>query len=151
MATPAVSGVAALVWSNFPECTGSEIRQVLKATAEDQGAPGHDEYFGYGIVKAKAAYDYLQNHGCSGQDTSPGTFSLTADYGFARGKHTVTLTTQAASTPRVDLYRDDVKIATVAASTSYEDTFGRKVSGSFTYKACEENSQICTETQSVAF
>ena len=151
MATPAVSGVAALVWSNFPECTGSEIRQVLKATAEDQGAPGHDEYFGYGIVKAKAAYDYLQNHGCSGQDTSPGTFSLAADYRFARGKHTVTLTTQAASTPRVDLYRDDVKIATVAASTSYEDTFGRKVSGNFSYKACEENSQICTKTQSVAF
>ena len=66
MATPAVAGVAALVWSNFPSCTGTEIRNALKATAQDAGAAGKDVYFGYGIVKAKAAYDYLQTNGCSG-------------------------------------------------------------------------------------
>ncbi len=52
MATPAVSGVAALVWSNHPECSGSEIREALKATARDAGAAGKDVYFGYGIVQA---------------------------------------------------------------------------------------------------
>ena len=66
MATPAVAGVAALVWSNFPSCTGTEIRNALKATAQDAGAAGKDVYFGYGIVKAKAAYDYLQTNGCAG-------------------------------------------------------------------------------------
>ncbi|GAB60410.1 S8 family serine peptidase [Rheinheimera nanhaiensis] len=66
MATPAVAGVAALVWSNFPSCTGTEIRNALKATAQDAGAAGKDVYFGYGIVKAKAAYDYLSVNGCAG-------------------------------------------------------------------------------------
>ena len=66
MATPAVAGVAALVWSNFPSCSGTEIRNALKATAQDAGAAGKDVYFGYGIVKAKAAYDYLSANGCSG-------------------------------------------------------------------------------------
>ncbi len=66
MATPGVAGLAALVWSNYPSCTGQEIREALKATAMDAGAPGHDVYFGNGIVKAKAAADYLDANGCSG-------------------------------------------------------------------------------------
>lgn len=66
MATPAAAGVAALVWSNHPSCSGTEIRTAMKATAEDQGATGRDDYFGYGIVKAKAASDYLTANGCTG-------------------------------------------------------------------------------------
>lgn len=66
MATPGVSGIAALVWSNHPSCSGSDIRGALKATAFDAGAAGHDVYFGHGIVKAKAASDYLTDNGCSG-------------------------------------------------------------------------------------
>ena len=64
MATPGVAGVAALVWSNHPSCSGEQIRSALKATAEDGGAAGKDVYFGYGIVKAKAASDYLTANGC---------------------------------------------------------------------------------------
>lgn len=67
MATPGVAGVAALVWSNHPSCTGSEIREVLKATAFDAGTSGHDVYFGNGIVKAKDASDYITANGCDGQ------------------------------------------------------------------------------------
>ncbi len=65
MATPGVAGVAALVWSNHPTCTGAEIRAALKATAQDAGAAGKDVNFGYGIVKAKAASDYLTANGCA--------------------------------------------------------------------------------------
>lgn len=65
MATPGVSGIAALVWSNHQECTGTEIRNALKATAQDSGAAGHDVYFGNGIVKAKAAHDYLTQNACA--------------------------------------------------------------------------------------
>jgi subtilisin family serine protease len=72
MATPAVAGVAALVWSNFPSCSGTEIRNALKASAQDAGAAGKDVYFGYGIVKAKAAYDYLTANGCAGGGTGGG-------------------------------------------------------------------------------
>jgi PKD repeat protein len=61
MATPTTSGVAALVWSNHPGCSNVEVRAALKATAEDQGAPGRDDYYGYGIIKAKAASDALES------------------------------------------------------------------------------------------
>ncbi|OHU85372.1 MULTISPECIES: S8 family serine peptidase [Pseudoalteromonas] len=71
MATPHVSGVAALVWSHYPECTNDEIRKVLNATAKDKGAPGRDTSYGHGIVQAKAAYDYIAQNGCSG-DPQPG-------------------------------------------------------------------------------
>ncbi|MET1255017.1 S8 family serine peptidase [Aliikangiella maris] len=70
MATPAVAGVAALVWSNHPNCSGEEIRNALKQTAEDQGTPGRDDYFGYGIAKAKNASDYLAGQTCG---TTPGS------------------------------------------------------------------------------
>ena len=59
MATPTTSGVAALVWSNHPNCTNEQVRAALKATAEDQGSPGRDDYYGYGIIKAKAASNWL--------------------------------------------------------------------------------------------
>jgi len=60
MATPAVAGVAALVWSNFSDCSGEEIRAVLNQTAiHPEQTTTHDVHFGNGIVQAKAAYDYL--------------------------------------------------------------------------------------------
>ena len=71
MATPAVAGVAALIWSNHPSCNGTDIRNALKATADDQGASGHDVYFGHGIVKAAAANAYLQANGCGATPPPP--------------------------------------------------------------------------------
>lgn len=69
MATPAAAGIAALIWSNNPGCTGTDVREAMKATAEDQGAAGRDDYFGYGIVKAKAANDFLAASSCGGAPT----------------------------------------------------------------------------------
>ncbi|MBT8142934.1 MAG: S8 family serine peptidase [Gammaproteobacteria bacterium] len=66
MATPTAAGVAALVWSNYPDCTGEDIRDALKASAEDQGSNGPDRFYGHGIVKAKAAYDFLATSACGG-------------------------------------------------------------------------------------
>jgi subtilisin family serine protease len=59
MAAPHVSGVAALVWSNHPDCTNAEIRNALAMTAKDKGDSGRDNAYGFGIVQAKAAVDYL--------------------------------------------------------------------------------------------
>ncbi|WP_444920329.1 S8 family serine peptidase [Microbulbifer sp. CnH-101-G] len=66
MATPHVAGVAALVWSHYPNCSNSEIRTALQATAEDLGDSGRDNAYGYGLVQAKAAFDYLAANGCTG-------------------------------------------------------------------------------------
>jgi serine protease len=59
MATPHVSAVAALVWGANPTATNVQIRQVLRDTAEDLGTAGRDNYYGYGLVRAKAAIDAL--------------------------------------------------------------------------------------------
>ncbi|MBI2568475.1 MAG: S8 family serine peptidase [Candidatus Schekmanbacteria bacterium] len=66
MATPHVSGVAALVWSHFPSCTNADIRTALGASAQDLGAAGRDTSYGYGLIQAKAAYDYLTANPCGG-------------------------------------------------------------------------------------
>ncbi|MBN2390980.1 MAG: S8 family serine peptidase [Anaerolineae bacterium] len=59
MATPHVSGAAALIWSAYPNKTNAEIREALTATAFDLGDPGRDNVFGYGLVQAKGALNYL--------------------------------------------------------------------------------------------
>ena len=59
MATPHVSAVAALVWSAFPELSNIQIREALTATAQDLGATGRDNLYGYGLVQAKDAIDSL--------------------------------------------------------------------------------------------
>ncbi len=64
MATPHVSAVAALVWSYFPSCTGEQIRQSLNKSALDLGVAGRDVKFGFGLVRAKAAYDRITSLGC---------------------------------------------------------------------------------------
>jgi len=61
MATPHVAGVAALLWSHFPQCTNHQLRNVLLRTAMDRGTKGCDDLYGYGIVQAKDAYDLIQS------------------------------------------------------------------------------------------
>ncbi len=67
MATPHASAVAALVWSAMPTATNAQIRQVLRDTAQDLGAAGRDNYYGYGLVQAKAAIDALTGGGGSNE------------------------------------------------------------------------------------
>jgi subtilisin family serine protease len=55
MATPHVSAVAALIWSCHPTKTNQQIRNALTNTALDKGAPGRDNSYGFGIVRAKNA------------------------------------------------------------------------------------------------
>ena len=60
------------------DISGAQIRSALKATAKDSGAAGKDVYFGYGIVQAKAANDYLLQNGCGGGGTTAITLTATA-------------------------------------------------------------------------
>jgi len=69
MATPHVAGVAALVWSYFPDCSNKQIRGALIKTVIDRGNVGCDEEYGFGFVQAEAAYDLLNAGGCEAGDT----------------------------------------------------------------------------------
>jgi subtilisin family serine protease len=64
MATPHVSGVAALVWSYYPQCTAAQIRNTLDLSAQDLGDPGRDPKYGFGLVQAKAALTRITTLGC---------------------------------------------------------------------------------------
>ena len=64
MATPHVSAVAALVWSHYPNCTAAQMRSTLQKSAQDLGAAGRDDQFGFGLVQAKAALDRIAGMGC---------------------------------------------------------------------------------------
>jgi subtilisin family serine protease len=55
MACPHVTGAAALVWRAFPDYNNIQVRQRLQETAEDLGAPGRDDWYGYGLVDAENA------------------------------------------------------------------------------------------------
>lgn len=88
MATPHVSGVAALVIANG--VTGPDnVRAALETTAEDKGATGWDEIYGWGLVDAAAALTYVPGTSDnpplvaitspSDGDTVSGTVEITAD------------------------------------------------------------------------
>ena len=57
MATPHVSGVAALLLSADGTMDPLEVREILAATATDLGDEGRDELYGYGLVNASAALE----------------------------------------------------------------------------------------------
>lgn len=156
MATPAVSGVAALVWSNHAECTGTEIRQALKDTAFDSGAAGKDVYFGYGIVQAVDADAYLTANGCSGGGVTPppsgGDITFSASGYLARGgKHFVDLTWAGATTTNVDLLLDGSVALTMTNDGAATVNMNQTGSATYNFQICEEATTICSATVTVVF
>ncbi len=59
MATPHVSGVAALVWGARPALTPEQVRKLLVDSSKDLGPECRDSRFGFGLVQAKAALELL--------------------------------------------------------------------------------------------
>ncbi|MGC5324902.1 S8 family peptidase [Brevibacillus sp. SYSU BS000544] len=55
MATPHVAALAALLMTQLPDATSSEIEQIMKDTAVDLGTKGKDKYAGYGRIDFLAA------------------------------------------------------------------------------------------------
>ncbi len=60
MASPHVTGAAALILSHVPAATPAEVEAALLSTAKDLGAPGWDQYYGFGLVQLRAAIDSME-------------------------------------------------------------------------------------------
>ncbi|MBI2774120.1 MAG: S8 family serine peptidase [Chloroflexi bacterium] len=54
-AAPLVAGVAALIWSADPSLTATQVYSRITSTADDLGAPGRDDGYGFGRVNALRA------------------------------------------------------------------------------------------------
>ncbi len=146
MATPHVSGVAALIKSANLALTNAQIRDILTSSATDLGSAGWDKYFGYGLVNAKAAVDSI-----GGTSPEPDPEPDPEPEPTAPAKVTG-LTATAVSTSQIDLvwaansedniahykvYRDGVQITTVT-TTSYSDT-GLAEGTTYTYQVSAVN------------
>lgn len=55
MASPHVTGVAALMLANNASLTNDQVRSTLRLTADDLGATGFDNFYGWGLVDAEEA------------------------------------------------------------------------------------------------
>jgi len=83
-ASPYAAGVAALVLSVDPALSAGEVEGLLADTADDYGAAGRDDFFGWGVVNAKAATDAAGGGPCSPVDLAEpfGVLDLADILGF---------------------------------------------------------------------
>ncbi|PAJ74180.1 alkaline serine protease [Pseudoalteromonas sp. NBT06-2] len=124
MATPHVSGVAALVWSNNLSCSNQDIRNALNNTAQDKGASGRDTSYGYGIVKAKNASDYLANSNCGTTDQKP-----IANFSHSINGKSVTFTDNSTDDKGINVY--SWSFGDGATSTSQNPTHTYSADGEY--------------------
>ncbi|MFX0015701.1 MAG: S8 family serine peptidase [Promethearchaeota archaeon] len=75
MACPHVSGVAALILSEFPDWTTEQVRIHLREGTDDLGDPGWDQYYGYGRLNAYKAVEPPPIHNLKIYLTAPSGLS----------------------------------------------------------------------------
>lgn len=71
MATPHVAGLAALLYSAFPDMKNWQARAMLQSAVVDRGAVGWDEFYGYGRISALSLIDTPQPTGNGLQILTP--------------------------------------------------------------------------------
>jgi len=81
MASPYAAGVAALVWSQYPACSASDVRNALTTSAKNLGVAGRDDVYGYGLVQAVDAVTELSAQPCAGG--TPPNINPTASFTFS--------------------------------------------------------------------
>ena len=130
MATPHVSGVAALLWSHKPAWTNAEIRRALQATAVDLGPAGIDPSYGFGLVQALAAYNL------PGPPPAAPAIQLSGTGDRVKGKRQVTLNWTGGSA-RVSVFRGGARVAMALSNTGVFVDSPPKTGSSFVYRVCE--------------
>lgn len=130
MACPEVAGVVALILSKKPTLTNDEVRTLLQTSADDLGATGFDNQFGYGLVNAKTAIDSISG---GGDITPPG--QVTGLIATTVSETQINLNWDAnpeADMDHYNVYRNGIKITEVS-SNSYSD-MGLSPGTTYTYE-----------------
>ena len=152
MATPHVSGAAAVIWSANPSATNQQVRDAMNGTALDLGAAGRDNYYGNGLVQTFDATEALLGGGGGGPDPVAAPAGLTAYYyGVSKGKKQFGLTWTAGAVT-VDVYRNGSKVKSAISNTgSYGEALKLSGSGTLTYKVCNAGSTDCSANATVSY
>ena len=150
MATPHVSGAAAVIWSANPAATNQQVRDAMTSTALDLGAAGRDVYYGYGLVQTFDATEALLGGG--GTDPVAAPAGLTAsNNGTVKGKRQFGLSWSSGAVT-VDVYRNGGKIRSAISNTgSYTDSLKLRGSGTLTYRVCNAGTSDCSANASVNY
>ncbi|HET9268510.1 MAG TPA: S8 family serine peptidase, partial [Vicinamibacterales bacterium] len=150
MATPHVAGIAALLWSFYPAKTNAEIREAMQLTALDKGTAGRDNSYGYGIVQAKVAYDYLAGIlPPPPPPPPPPTITLTVTKVTSGGKRYAKLRWSGVSGTYINYFRNTTKYKTLNDGVQRN---GPLALGTYTYKVCKLNSTtICSGTVTITY
>lgn len=79
---PHVSGVMALLLSGFPSLTITEVEQTLERSASDLGSIGQDNSYGFGLLNAERALNFLSGvPDLAIHDPAPPENDLILDFG----------------------------------------------------------------------
>ena len=84
-------------------------------------------------------------------ESSAGGIALDATGYKVRGRHTVDLTWDGATSTEVDVYRDGALIATPANSGAYTDSTDNRGGATYTYQVCEAGTETCSAVVTVEF
>lgn len=151
MAAPHVTGVAALLWSAQPGASNQAIREAMAVGAQDLGASGRDDSFGWGLVQAETSLGALAG-GTSPEDppaepeppveeplppVDAPPSQLSASVIKARGAaQGVQLSWTPGSAGQIDVYRNGALIAMVANTGSHTDAYAGAKRSSADFKVC---------------
>ena len=113
VAAPIVSGIAGLVISANPGLSNAQVKSIIEQSADDLGAPGYDQYYGWGRVNAYKAVLAATGTAPPPPDTTPPTASITAPSAGASVSATTTVNVAASDNvgvTRVQLYVDGTSL-----------------------------------------
>lgn len=104
-ASPVVAGVAALIESANNALSPDEVAAVLTQSAQDLGAPGWDQYYGYGRVNAAAAVALAAQSSATDNEAPAVAIASPAAGSIVSGLVNVTVkATDNLGVSRVELY-----------------------------------------------
>lgn len=133
---PATAGAAGLVLSANPSLNGYQAQDVLKQSANDLGAAGWDNQYGWGRVNASNAVQAALTYA---GDTMAPSVSFASPIDGATVAGTVQLSMSAADNVAVSqlkLYKDGTLVSTLAASPySYSYDTTKDANGLHTFEA----------------
>jgi thermitase len=118
LATPIAAAVGALALAANPSLTASALVTLLKQNSDDLGAPGYDQYFGWGRVNAYRAVQAAKG-GATTTDTTAPVVSITSPISGATVKGTFLVqgtATDNIGVKTIQFYVDASLVSSAAAS-----------------------------------